>query len=50
MSNHKQSENGDKSQDLVPAGREPVNQGQQFDEMQRQQKNPDGTPRTKDET
>jgi hypothetical protein len=36
---------GDKLQELVPPGRERVNQGQQFDEMQRQQKNPDGSPR-----
>jgi hypothetical protein len=40
----------DKSQDLVPPGREPVNQGQQFDEMQRQHKNPDGAPRDENES
>ncbi len=38
-----QPPNSDKSQELLPPGRERVNQGQQFDEMQRQQKNPDGT-------
>ena len=31
-------------------GRERVNQGQQFDEMQRQQKNPDGSPRNDNES
>lgn len=35
---------------LLPPGRERVTQGQQFDEMQRQQKNPDGSPREKDES
>jgi hypothetical protein len=55
MSEHKesnaaQSEKSDKSQELVPPGREPVHQGQQFDEMQRQHKNPDGTPRDEDES
>jgi hypothetical protein len=40
----------DKSQVLVPSGREQINQGQQFDEMQRQQKNPDGSPRDNDES
>lgn len=40
----------DKSQDLVPPAREPIHQGQQFDEMQRQQKNPDGAPREHDES
>ncbi|HEX4784487.1 MAG TPA: hypothetical protein VH350_09110 [Candidatus Sulfotelmatobacter sp.] len=40
----------DKSQDLVPPGREPVHQGQQFDEMQRQQKNPDGAPKDENES
>jgi hypothetical protein len=33
----------DKLQDLLPADREPIHQGQQFDEMQRQHKNPDNT-------
>jgi hypothetical protein len=41
---------GDKSQELVPPGRERVTQGQQFDEMQRQQKNPDGSPRNEEES
>jgi hypothetical protein len=41
---------GDKLQELVPPGRERVNQGQQFDEMQRQQKYPDGSPRDEDES
>jgi hypothetical protein len=44
-----QSEKTDKSQELVPSGREPVHQGQQFDEMQRQYKNPDGTPRDEED-
>ena len=43
-----QPPNSDKSEDLLPPGREPVHQGQQFDEMQRQQKNPDGTPQRED--
>jgi hypothetical protein len=41
---------GDKLQELLPPGRERVNQGQQFDEMQRQQKNPDGSPRNNHES
>jgi hypothetical protein len=40
----------DKSQDLVPREREPVYQGQQFDEMQRQQKNPDGGAKDENES
>lgn len=43
-----QPPSGDKSQELLPPGRERVNQGQQFDEMQRQQKNPDGTQQRDD--
>lgn len=38
----------DKLQELVPPGREPIQQGQQFDELQRQHKNPDNTIRPKD--
>jgi hypothetical protein len=45
-----QPKNGDKSQELVPPGREPVHQGQQFDEMQRQHKNPDGSSREENES
>jgi len=45
-----QPNKGDKLQELVPPGRERVNQGQQFDEMQRQQKYPDGSPRDEDES
>jgi len=33
----------EKVQELRPPAREKINQGQQFDEMQRQEKNPDGT-------
>jgi hypothetical protein len=33
----------DKLQELLPREREPIHQGQQFDEMQRQHKNPDNT-------
>jgi len=44
------SDKPDKSQDLVPPRRERVSQGQQFDEMQRQQKNPDGAPRDENES
>jgi hypothetical protein len=43
-------EDSDKSQRLVPPGREPIHQGQQFDEMQRQHKKPDGTPREENES
>jgi hypothetical protein len=43
-------EPGDKSQELVPPVRERVNQGQQFDERQRQHKNPDGTPWDEEES
>lgn len=35
---------------LLPSGRERVTEGQQFDEIERQQKNPDGSPRAKDES
>jgi hypothetical protein len=45
-----QLDKADKLQELLPPGREQVNQGQQFDEMQRQQKNPDGAPRDEDES
>ena len=45
-----QPDKTDKSQELVPPGREAVNQGQQFDEMQRQHKNPDGAPRDENES
>jgi hypothetical protein len=45
-----QANPNDKSQELLPSGRERITQGQQFDEMQRQQKNPDGAPRGEDET
>jgi len=48
--NKTKSEQGDKSQEIVPPGRERVNQGQQFDEMQRQHKNPDGTARDEEES
>jgi hypothetical protein len=44
------SEQGDQSQEQVPPARERVNQGQQFDEMQRQHKNPDGAPRDEEES
>ena len=33
----------EKVQELRPPEREKINQGQPFDEMQRQEKNPDGT-------
>ncbi|HET7893785.1 MAG TPA: hypothetical protein VFL34_19805 [Candidatus Sulfotelmatobacter sp.] len=46
---HHSAQERDKSQDVVPPGREPVTQGQQFDEMQRQQKNPDGSPQKETE-
>jgi hypothetical protein len=39
----KQSDGGNKLQELLPPGREPIHQGQQFDELQRQHKNPDGS-------
>jgi hypothetical protein len=45
-----QPDKADKLQELLPPGRERVNQGQQFDEMQRQEKNPDGAPRDEDES
>ncbi|MGB7131208.1 MAG: hypothetical protein WBD59_10385 [Candidatus Sulfotelmatobacter sp.] len=32
-------------QELLPPGREPIHQGQQFDELQRQHKDPDNTVR-----
>jgi hypothetical protein len=35
---------------LLPSGTERVTEGQQFDEIERQQKNPDGSPRAKDES
>ena len=35
----------DKVQDLLPQEREPISQGQPFDEQQRQEKNPDGSPK-----
>jgi hypothetical protein len=37
-------------QELVPPGRERVTQGQQFDELQRQQKKPDGSVQDEDES
>jgi len=37
-----------KLQELLPPGREPIHQGQQFDELQRQHKNPDNTVRPQD--
>jgi hypothetical protein len=37
-----------KLQELLPPGREPIYPGQQFDELQRQHKNPDNTVRPKD--
>jgi hypothetical protein len=37
-----------KLQELLPPGREAIHQGQQFDELQRQHKNPDNTVRPKD--
>jgi hypothetical protein len=45
-----QPDNRDKLQDLVPPTRERINQGQQFDELQRQQKTPDGAPRDEEES
>lgn len=35
-------------QELLPPGREPIQQGQQFDELQRQHKDPDNTVRPQD--
>jgi hypothetical protein len=35
---------------LLPSGTERVTEGQQFDEIEQQQKNPDGSPRAKDES
>jgi len=52
MAKKKQKKNGvaerNKLQELLPPGREPVHQGQQFDELQRQHKNPDDTMRPED--
>jgi hypothetical protein len=48
--NDTHSQKTDKFEQVVPPGREPVHQGQQFDEMQRQHKNPDSTPRDEDES
>lgn len=45
-----QTGKGDKLQDLLPPERERIHQGQQFDEMQRQKKNPDGVPRDEEES
>ena len=45
-----ETEKRDKSQDLLPPGRERINQGQQFEEMQRQQKHPDGAVRDEEES
>lgn len=45
-----QPDQRDKSQQHLPSGREPVHQGQQFDEMQRQHKNPDGETREENES
>lgn len=36
------AKSGDKLQELLPPEREEIHQGQQFDEMQRQHKNPHG--------
>ncbi|MGC1372988.1 MAG: hypothetical protein WA824_12700 [Candidatus Sulfotelmatobacter sp.] len=38
----------DHLQELLPPGREPIHQGQQFDELQRQHKHPDNTVRPTD--
>ena len=38
------SEKPEKVQELRSPQREKISQGQQFDEMQRQEKNPDGNP------
>lgn len=38
------SEKPEKVQELRPPHREKITQGQQFDEMQRQEKDPDGKP------
>lgn len=43
-------EKSEKLQDLLPPGRERIHQGQQFDEMQRQQKQPDGSAREENES
>ena len=45
-----QTGKGDKLQDLLPPDRERIHQGQQFDEMQRQKKNPDGAPPDEEES
>jgi hypothetical protein len=42
--NQPRRDDRDKVQELHPPKREKINQGQQFDEMQRQEKNPDGKP------
>ena len=47
MKNNKEHNEGsepEKVQELRPPQREKINQGQPFDEMQRQEKNPDGKP------
>lgn len=51
MSNDKETPtpgDRDKLQDLVPPGREKIYPGQQFDEKQRQHKNPDNSGRPED--
>jgi hypothetical protein len=44
------SDKSEKLQDLLPPGRERIHQGQQFDEIQRQHKQPDGAPRDANES
>jgi hypothetical protein len=44
------SDKSEKLQDLLPPGRERIHQGQQFDEMQRQHKQPDGAPQDENES
>jgi len=44
------SDQSEKLQDLLPPDRERIHQGQQFDEMQRQHKQPDGAPQDENES
>jgi hypothetical protein len=44
------SDQNEKLQDLLPPDRERIHQGQQFDEMQRQHKQPDGASRDENES
>jgi hypothetical protein len=46
----RQSDNGDTLQELLPPERERIHQGQEFDEMQQQKKNPDGAPREQEQS